>query len=268
MFRQFMQSNQTIQLNLAAEFFYIEECPSEITLRTERGEYRLRKGAQIIDKDMGDRITIENVGAPGNVALVWGFGQYVPPVDGQKVTVQSMPAVNVETLPSVTVETMPAVNVETLPNVNVETLPNVTVKTMPAVDVKTLPSVTVETMPAVDVKTLPSVTVETMPAVDVKTLPSVSIETMPAVELAGGQKVEITTTLSSEFTARAEALPFTLAANPARKKVFIKAPTENVDGVLIGGAFELEQGEWLEMENTAAITFSGVLGDMVQLLEY
>lgn len=220
MFRQFMQANQTMQLNIAAEFFYIEQCPSEIMLRTERGEYRLSKGAQIIDKAMGDRITIQNLGDAGSVSLVWGFGQYVPPVDGQKTVIQSMPAVDVQSLPAVSVEV------------------------------------------------LPSVVIESMPSVEVSALSPVTVETMPAVKLAEGQKVETTQTLADTFTASAEALPFTLAANPNRKKVFIKAPTENTDGVLIGGAFELEQGEWLEMENTAEIAFTGADGDSVQLLEY
>lgn len=212
MFTQVMQANQTMQINIAAEFFYIEQCPSEIMVRTERGEYRLSKGAQIIDKQMGDRITIQNLGEAGAVSLVWGYGQYVPPVDGQKTVIQSMPAVTVQTMPSVVIESMPQV--------------------------------------------------------EVSALSPVTVETMPALELAEGQQVEMTQTLSNSFTASAEALPFTLAENPARKKVFIKAPTENTDGVLIGGAFELEQGEWLEMENTAEIDFTGADGDTVQLLEY
>lgn len=212
MFTQVMQANQTMQINIAAEFFYIEQCPSEIMVRTERGEYRLSKGAQIIDKQMGDRITIQNLGEAGAVSLVWGYGQYVPPADGQKTVIQSMPAVTVQTMPSVVIESMPQV--------------------------------------------------------EVSALSPVTVETMPALELAEGQKVEATQTLSNSFTASAEALPFTLAANPARKKVFIKAPTENAEGVLIGGAFELEQGEWLEMENTAEIDFTGADGDTVQLLEY
>ncbi|PSW06264.1 hypothetical protein [Photobacterium lipolyticum] len=144
-FKQHMQPRQRSQFQVVGEFIYVESCSDTVLIQTERGEYRLKPGAQVLDSQLSGRVTVENLGEAGNVEIICGFGQYIPPQDGQTVTVSQMPPVAVESLPAVTVKALPSVAVEALPKVQLETGQMVRVYATTALLTKPVGGATVET---------------------------------------------------------------------------------------------------------------------------
>jgi hypothetical protein len=245
-FKQFMQPRQRNQFQVMGEFLYVEACNDKVLLQTERGEYRLQQGAQIIDDNLSGLVTIENLGEAGNVEILYGFGRYVPPSDGQTVTVSQMPAVKVSELPAVEVSTLPAVKVSELPAVKVSTLPAVKVSELPAVEVSALPPVIVSELPKVKFETGQTVNVYAVTALLTKPV--------------GGDVTDFTLLTVSDGIA-------VLANDLTRCEITIKASINNVEPIILGGVWELFAGEVLNIKSTAELNFTGVDGDKIQIME-
>ncbi|AJR08670.1 hypothetical protein C9J03_11955 [Photobacterium gaetbulicola] len=106
-FHQMMQPRQRSQFQAVGEFLYIEACPDSVAITTERGEYRLKQGAQILDPQLTGRVTVENMGEAGTVTIICGFGRYIPPTDGQEVSVTKMPTVTLSPNQQVNIGQLP-----------------------------------------------------------------------------------------------------------------------------------------------------------------
>ncbi|AJR08643.1 hypothetical protein C9J03_22220 [Photobacterium gaetbulicola] len=110
-FHQMMQPRQRSQFQALGEFLYIEACPDSVAITTERGDYRLKQGAQILDPQLTGRVTVENMGEAGTVTIICGFGRYIPPTDGQQVAVTHTPAVTLSPNQQVNIGQLPQVGV-------------------------------------------------------------------------------------------------------------------------------------------------------------
>ncbi|KHT64355.1 hypothetical protein RJ45_06950 [Photobacterium gaetbulicola] len=253
-FYQTMQPRQRTQFHAIGEFLYVESCPESVNITTERGDYRLEAGAQILDPDLTGRITVENMGEAGEVSIICGYGQYIPPTDGQEVSVTKMPAVTLS------------------PNqqVNIGQLPQVALVDGQAVVISQLPKVQLEPNQPVTVSQLPSVTLAAGQQVAVTELPRVKLETGQAVRVyattpmltkpVGGESMTTSELAITEGIAE-------LIANTSRCHVLLKASSTNADAITLGTGWTLAAGEQLKLETTAALSFAGTDGDAIQIIE-
>ncbi|GHA34322.1 hypothetical protein ACFFLZ_06430 [Photobacterium aphoticum] len=237
-FHQLMQPRQRSQFQAVGEFLYIETCTSKVRISTERGEYTLRTGAQIIDPKLAGVVTVENLGEAGNVTIVCGFGRYIPPSDGQQVAVTAMPAMSFAPGQSVAVSELPRVAL-------------------------------------VDGQ---AVVISELPAVSLAENQQVTVSRLPSISLADGQTINVTNTaplqtkpvggdgaVGNVLTIASNAA--TLAGNPSRCHVLLKASTTNTNGITVNGGWTLAAGETLQLNTTAALTFAGTDGDTLETIE-
>ncbi|MFL0853899.1 hypothetical protein ACJO1H_00005, partial [Vibrio parahaemolyticus] len=101
----------------------------------------------------------------------------------------------------------------------------------------------------------------------VTSLPSVEVSTLPAVTLESTQVVKVDEQVSSNLITEAVSVfPHNMAQNATRKAITIKASKANTASVFVD-AFELEAGERITIESTAAMTLTGTAGDAVTIME-
>ncbi|MGF1734356.1 hypothetical protein [Photobacterium satsumensis] len=253
-FYQTMQPRQRSQFHAVGEFLYVESCPETVNITTERGDYRLETGAQILDPELTGRITVENMGEAGEVSIICGYGQYIPPTDGQEVAVTKMPTVTLS------------------PNqqVNIGQLPRVALVDGQAVVVSQLPKIQLEPNQSVTVSHLPAVSLSEGQQVAVTELPRVKFESGQAVRVyattpmltkpVGGENMAVSVLSITEGIAE-------LTANTSRCHVLLKASLTNTDTIMLGAGWTLAAGEQLKLETTAALSFSGIDGDTIQIIE-
>ncbi|MDF4560170.1 hypothetical protein P3494_27110, partial [Vibrio parahaemolyticus] len=169
------------------------------------------------------------------IEIQFGYGSFMPPVEGQSVVVQALPNVVIEHMPSVTVEHLPAV--EIAPNQQLA------------------------------VSALPAVELAANQKLAVTSLPSVEVSTLPAVTLESTQVVKVDEQVSSNLITEAVSVfPHNMAQNATRKAITINASKANTASVFVD-AFELEAGERITIESTAAMTLTGTAGDAVTIME-
>ncbi|PSU34671.1 hypothetical protein [Photobacterium lutimaris] len=253
-FHQIMQPRQRSQFQAVGEFLYIDACPESVSITTERGDYRLKQGAQIIDPQLAGRVTVENMGEAGAVTIICGYGRYVPPSDGQQVAVTQMPAVTLS------------------PNqmMNIGKLPQVALVDGQAVIISQLPKVELEDNQQVTVSQLPEVSLAAGQQVAVTELPRVKLESGQAVRVyattpmltkpVGGENIATSELAITEGIAE-------LASNTSRCHVLLKASSTNADAITLGSGWTLAAGEQLKLETTAALSFAGTDGDAIQIIE-
>ncbi|MDV5167514.1 hypothetical protein [Photobacterium rosenbergii] len=253
-FHQVMQPRQRSQFQAVGEFLYVEACTESVSITTERGDYRLKQGAQIIDPQLTGRVTVENMGEAGTVTIICGFGRYIPPTDGQQVAVTQLPSVTLS------------------PNqqVNIGQLPQVALVDGQAVVVSQLPKVQLEPDQSVTVSQLPSVSLAEGQQVAVTELPRVKFESGQAVRVyattpmltkpVGGESMTTSELAITEGIAE-------LIANTSRCHVLLKASSTNADAITLGTGWTLAAGEQLKLETTAALSFAGTDGDAIQIIE-
>ncbi|CCN48941.1 conserved hypothetical protein [Vibrio nigripulchritudo MADA3029] len=238
--KQTLHPRQRVQFQAVGEFMYVANCPSEILIETHRGNYRLSRGAQILDEKLGGLVTVENLGESGEVEIIVGMGRYVPPADGQEVVVGQMPPVALA--------------------------PNQTVE--------------VNKLPMIQLADGQQVVIASMPAVSFADGQQFNVATLPQVEFAPGQKVgmagdvmvrtkqtfTVRQRTSSSYATGKHALPYTIPAKK-RGRIMVKAPKANTGAIHLGD-FELDAGESIELFVESAIAVTGAATDHVQFLEY
>ncbi|WP_413114138.1 hypothetical protein, partial [Thaumasiovibrio sp. DFM-14] len=219
--KQTLAPRQQVQFHAVGEYLYIHTAPDELRIRTQRGEYVLSERGQIKDAALSGLVTVENLADhAGLVEISSGFGEYIPPNDGQAVVVSHMPAVDVATIPPVSVDSMPEM------------------------EVKTLPPVQIHSIPAVNVETLPNVKLETGQAVRV-------YATNPVLtKPVGGATMACHTLTISDGEA-------VFAANSSRAHIKVKAAASNSGPILIGGHYPLLPGEAETLNTFGELALSG-----------
>ncbi|MGF1887441.1 hypothetical protein L4D13_15040 [Photobacterium profundum] len=230
-FKQFMQSRQRNQFQAVGEFIFIEACSSEVLIQTERGEYRLRQGAQVIDPQLSGHVSVENLGEAGTVNIRCGFGRYIPPTDGESVTVSHIPAIKIAENQQVIVSQLPAVQL----------------------DASQVIPVKIADGQQVEVSVMPKMKLESGQAVRVYA--TTALLTKPV----GGSSV-------SGSTLTIVSGGIVLEENTLRCHVLIKANKANQATVSLDG-YELDAGEKQKIETSGALTFNGTDGDTIQVLE-
>ncbi|OAN11580.1 hypothetical protein A3K86_21920 [Photobacterium jeanii] len=264
MFNQFMQPYQRTDFHLVGEFLYIERCTGEVLVQTERGEYRLKKGAQVIDPKMAGRITVENLGEAGEISILYGFGRYVPPADGQQVHVGSMPAMQIAQGQRM------AVDVVSQPNVTVETMPPMALAENQSIKVKTLPDVTLADNQVVSIKHLPPMELAANQQLVIASMPRVQFETGQSVRVSATNPLLTKPTGGGGLSASVLTLTdegATFAANNRRCHVVVKAKSTNTAEVVLAGGFTLSAGEKQKIEATCELTFTGAVDDKIEIYE-
>lgn len=107
-----MQNYERAQFLAQGDFFYVLSAPEKIRVTVSKGGvYEVGQDAQIkSEKINGATVTVENLGEAGKVAIMVGFGEYVPPqVD--EVAIKAMPAVEIASGQAVAVNDLPAVEI-------------------------------------------------------------------------------------------------------------------------------------------------------------
>ncbi|TKF03931.1 hypothetical protein [Vibrio alginolyticus] len=231
-------AGQAIPLTPDGNWLYLKAAQAEIEIYRESSGERVTLGKSSVfnvgeGKHLG-RLLISSR-TDNQIEIQFGFGTFTPPVEGQSVVVQALPNVVIEHMPSVTVEHLPAV--EIAPNQQLA------------------------------VSALPAVELAANQKLAVTSLPSVEVSTLPAVTLEATQVVKVDEQVSSNLITEAVSVfPHNMAQNATRKAITIKASKANTASVFVD-AFELEAGERITIESTAAMTLTGSAGDTVTIME-
>ncbi|EGQ8733604.1 hypothetical protein DLH96_14755 [Vibrio parahaemolyticus] len=231
-------AGQAIPLTPDGNWLYLKAAQAEIEIYRESSGERVTLGKSSVfnvgeGKHLG-RLLISSR-TDNEIEIQFGFGTFMPPVEGQSVVVQALPNVVIEHMPSVTVEHLPAV--EIAPNQQLE------------------------------VSALPAVELAANQKLAVTSLPSVEVSTLPAVTLESTQVVKVDEQVSSNLITEAVSVfPHNMAQNATRKAITIKASKANTASVFVD-AFELDAGECITIESTAAMTLTGSAGDAVTIME-
>ncbi|EHK0839163.1 MULTISPECIES: hypothetical protein [Vibrio harveyi group] len=231
-------AGQAIPLTPDGNWLYLKAAQAEIEIYRESSGERVTLGKSAVfnvgeGKHLG-RLLISSR-TDNEIEIQFGYGSFMPPVEGQSVVVQALPNVVIEHMPSVTVEHLPAV--EIAPNQQLA------------------------------VSALPAVELAANQKLAVTSLPSVEVSTLPAVTLESTQVVKVDEQVSSNLITEAVSVfPHNMAQNATRKAITIKAAKANTASVFVD-AFELEAGERITIESTAAMTLTGSAGDAVTIME-
>ncbi|WP_045608042.1 hypothetical protein [Vibrio parahaemolyticus] len=231
-------AGQAIPLTPDGNWLYLKAAQAEIEIYRESSGERVTLGKSAVfnvgeGKHLG-RLLISSR-TDNEIEIQFGYGSFMPPVEGQSVVVQALPNVVIEHMPSVTVEHLPAV--EIAPNQQLA------------------------------VSVLPAVELAANQKLAVTSLPSVEVSTLPAVTLEATQVVKVDEQVSSNLITEAVSVfPHNMAQNATRKAITIKASKANTASVFVD-AFELEAGERITIESTAAMTLTGSAGDAVTIME-
>ncbi|EHR1002197.1 hypothetical protein JL857_24510 [Vibrio parahaemolyticus] len=231
-------AGQAIPLTPDGNWLYLKAAQAEIEIYRESSGERVTLGKSSVfnvgeGKHLG-RLLISSR-TDNEIEIQFGYGSFMPPVEGQSVVVQALPNVVIEHMPSVTVEHLPAV--EIAPNQQLA------------------------------VSALPAVELAANQKLAVTSLPSVEVSTLPAVTLEATQVVKVDEQVSSNLITEAVSVfPHNMAQNATRKAITIKAAKANTASVFID-AFELEAGERITIKSTAAMTLTGTAGDAVTIME-
>ncbi|HGZ7337558.1 TPA: hypothetical protein ACPVW0_002649 [Vibrio parahaemolyticus] len=231
-------AGQAIPLTPDGNWLYLKAAQAEIEIYRESSGERVTLGKSSVfnvgeGKHLG-RLLISSR-TDNQIEIQFGFGMFTPPVEGQSVVVQALPNVVIEQMPSVTVEHLPAVELAANQQLGVTTLPPVEFKAPQPVNVQSLPSV--------------------------------EVSALPAVTLEAAQVVKVDKQVSNGLVTEAVSVfPHNIAQNATRKAITIKAAKANSASVFID-AFELEAGERITIESTAAMTLTGTAGDAVTFME-
>ncbi|ELA7931210.1 hypothetical protein [Vibrio parahaemolyticus] len=231
-------AGQPIPLTPDGNWLYLKAAQAEIEIYRESSGERVTLGKSAVfnvgeGKHLG-RLLISSR-TDNEIEIQFGYGSFMPPVEGQSVVVQALPNVVIEHMPSVTVEHLPAV--EIAPNQQLA------------------------------VSALPAVELAANQKLAVTSLPSVEVSTLPAVTLESTQVVKVDEQVSSNLITEAVSVfPHNMAQNATRKAITIKASKANTASVFVD-AFELEAGERITIESTAAMTLTGTAGDAVTIME-
>ncbi|HCK0614591.1 TPA: hypothetical protein NGT59_000497 [Vibrio parahaemolyticus] len=231
-------AGQAIPLTPDGNWLYLKAAQAEIEIYRESSGERVTLGKSSVfnvgeGKHLG-RLLISSR-TDNEIEIQFGYGSFMPPVEGQSVVVQALPNVVIEHMPSVTVEHLPAV--EIAPNQQLA------------------------------VSALPAVELAANQKLAVTSLPSVEVSTLPAVTLESTQVVKVDEQVSSNLITEAVSVfPHNMAQNATRKAITIKASKANTASVFVD-AFELEAGERITIESTAAMTLTGLAGDAVTIME-
>ena len=231
-------AGQPIPLTPDGNWLYLKAAQAEIEIYRESSGERVTLGKSAVfnvgeGKHLG-RLLISSR-TDNEIEIQFGYGSFMPPVEGQSVVVQALPNVVIEHMPSVTVEHLPAV--EIAPNQQLA------------------------------VSALPAVELAANQKLAVTSLPSVEVSTLPAVTLESTQVVKVDEQVSSNLITEAVSVfPHNMAQNTTRKAITIKASKANTASVFVD-AFELEAGERITIESTAAMTLTGTAGDAVTIME-
>ncbi|EIU6866154.1 TPA: hypothetical protein ACPVZ6_000729 [Vibrio parahaemolyticus] len=231
-------AGQAIPLTPDGNWLYLKAAQAEIEIYRESSGERVTLGKSSVfnvgeGKHLG-RLLISSR-TDNEIEIQFGYGSFMPPVEGQSVVVQALPNVVIEHMPSVTVEHLPAV----------EIAPN--------------QQLAVSALPAVELAANQKLAVTSLPSVEVSTLPAVTLETTQVVKVDEQVSSNLITEAVSVF-------PHNMAQNATRKAITIKAAKANTASVFID-AFELEAGERITIESTAAMTLTGTAGDAVTIME-
>ncbi|TOZ81362.1 hypothetical protein [Vibrio parahaemolyticus] len=231
-------AGQAIPLTPDGNWLYLKAAQAEIEIYRESSGERVTLGKSSVfnvgeGKHLG-RLLISSR-TDNEIEIQFGYGSFMPPVEGQSVVVQALPNVVIEHMPSVTIEHLPAV--EIAPNQQLA------------------------------VSALPAVELAANQKLAVTSLPSVEVSTLPAVTLEATQVVKVDEQVSSNLITEAVSVfPHNMAQNATRKAITIKASKANTASVFVD-AFELEAGERITIESTAAMTLTGTAGDTVTIME-
>ncbi|EMC9922688.1 hypothetical protein VPH80_001859 [Vibrio parahaemolyticus] len=239
-------AGQAIPLTPDGNWLYLKAAQAEIEIYRESSGERVTLGKSSVfnvgeGKHLG-RLLISSR-TDNEIEIQFGFGMFTPPVEGQSVVVQALPNVVIEQMPSVTVEHLPAV----------EIAPN--------------QQLAVNQLPAVELAANQQLGVTALPPVEFKAPQPVNVQSLPAVTLEATQVVKVDEQVSSNLITEAVSVfPHNMAQNATRKAITIKAAKANTASVFID-AFELEAGERITIESTAAMTLTGTAGDAVTIME-
>ncbi|EGR5850792.1 hypothetical protein BS055_RS01580 [Vibrio parahaemolyticus] len=223
-------AGQAIPLTPDGNWLYLKAAQAEIEIYRESSGERVTLGKSAVfnvgeGKHLG-RLLISSR-TDNEIEIQFGYGSFMPPVEGQSVVVQALPSVVIEQLPAV------------------EIAPN--------------QQLAVSALPAVELAANQKLAVTSLPLVEVSTLPAVTLESTQVVKVDEQVSSNLITEAVSVF-------PHNMAQNATRKAITIKASKANTASVFVD-AFELEAGERITIESTAAMTLTGTAGDTVTIME-
>ncbi|MCG9625237.1 hypothetical protein L1D34_10325 [Vibrio mediterranei] len=158
---------QVMPLTVESSWLFIESYHGKLSVRIDSTgeEFTLPSGSVLrYGKPLG-RILLSGQGV---LSIEHGTGDFTPPIEGQKLDIQTMPKMELENGQSISVETMPKVEIANGQQVVVSELPKVRIENGQSVSVTSLPKVQIEAGQRIKVETLPRVQLAANQSIHVK----------------------------------------------------------------------------------------------------
>lgn len=222
--------NQEFLTTLEGQYLYVKAAAGELQFyREQTGErFTLSKSSvyRVQSGELGRLIVTPKFS--GEIELINGWGDFIPPVAGQAVVIESQPAVEIASGQKVALSAPVAI----------------------AEGQKVALSA-------------PVVIAESQ-----KVALSAPVAIAEGQKVALSAPVAVVRDVSAALSVNADELPLVVAKNEQRRVIVIKAPLSNGAAVLINGLYEVDAGEKIKIETTASIELTGADGDRVCVMEY
>ena len=218
---------QRIPVTLDSEWIFIEQAEGKISVEIEATGEVFTLPAKSLYKYTGARFGRIFISGMGRLVFEHGVGTFTPPIEGQAVTVSTMPAVQL------------AANQQ----------------------IKAL----IEALPLIGLQPDQRIHVDSLPELILAAGQRVAIESMPVMRMASNQVIGFQA--SNLLASQKQVMPFSLPRNNDRRNLVLSAPKSNVGVIVVNGGYELEAGEKLELATREAVTFTGDATDHISIIE-
>ncbi|WP_187984782.1 hypothetical protein [Vibrio metschnikovii] len=246
----------------AGELQFYRELTGERFTLSKSSVYRVKSG------ELGRLIVTPKFS--GEIEIVNGWGEFIPPVEGQAVVIESQPAVEIASGQKVALSEPVAI----ASGQQVALSQPVAIASGQQVALSQPVAIAEGQKVALSAPVAIASGQQVALSEPVAIAEGQKVALSEPVAIAEGQKVALSAPVavvrdvSSELSVNADELPLVVAKNEQRRVIVIKAPLSNGAAVLIGGLYEVDAGEKIKIETTASIELTGAEGDRVCVLEY
>lgn len=219
---------QKTPVTLDSHWIFIESATGKIRFEIEATGEVFSLNQKALYKNTGLKFGRLLISGVGRLVFEHGTGEFVPPVEGQKLSIDNMPPLVLAANQKISAD--------------------------------------VTSMPAVVIDSLPSVELAGTPRIEILENQYVRIKSVPPIKISANQAIAIRVSTQHK-SAEVNVFPHVIASDPIRRKLVIKAALSNVEPVLIG-EYPLLAGEREVIDSTAELTLTCAAGGLVYLMEW
>ncbi|MEZ8339381.1 hypothetical protein AB6C52_16255 [Vibrio cyclitrophicus] len=218
---------QKIPVTLDSEWIFVEHATGKVQFEIEATGQIFSLTQKSLYKYTGTRFGRIFVSGVGRLVFEHGVGSFTPSMEGQAVTVSTMPAIQLAE--------------------------NQQIKAL------------IEALPLIGLQPDQRIHVDSIPELILAAGQRVAIDSMPVMRMASNQVIGFQA--SNLLASQKQVMPFSLPRNNDRRNLVLSAPKSNVGVIVVNGGYELEAGEKLELATREAVTFTGDATDHISIIE-